>query len=98
MLSLTSIREGGVYVLPDGARLIATAGNRGGYFLYAQPVWDAFGGWGPAEYDVTPEGPILTCGGRRTPWRADDLVDTGETRVTAMPYVPAIEPRNDLFY
>jgi len=98
MLSLSSMREGGVYLLPDGEKLIATADHRGGYFLYSPPVWDAFSGWGPAEYDVMPEGPIVTCEGRRTSWRVDDLVDTGETRGAARHYVTCIEPRYDLFY
>ena len=74
-----SIREGGVYVLPNGERFIATHDHRGGYFLYAPNVWRAFRGWGPAEYDVMPEGPVLTCAGRPTQWSAEDLRDTGET-------------------
>ena len=79
MLSLSSVREGGVYLLPDGRKVIATHDHRGGYFLYAPEVWRAFRGWGPAEYDVTPEGPVLTCAGQRTPWSVNDLLDTGET-------------------
>ena len=79
MLSLSSMREGGVYALPDGRRLIATHDHRGGYFLYAPQVWSDFQGWGPAEYDVMPEGPIVTCKGERTPWNINDLTDTGET-------------------
>ncbi|HEV3470061.1 MAG TPA: hypothetical protein VG148_12120 [Pyrinomonadaceae bacterium] len=57
MSSPLSMREGGVYVLPGGERVVATHDHRGGYFLYAPHVWRAFRGWGPAEYDVTPEGP-----------------------------------------
>jgi hypothetical protein len=98
MLSLTSMREGGVYLLPNGAKLIATADHRGGYFLYSQRVWETFSGWGPAEYDVMPEGPIVTCEGRRTSWRVGDLIDTGETRGAHPLTLPSIEPRNDLFY
>jgi hypothetical protein len=86
MLSLSNMREGGVYVLPDGRRLIATHDHRGGYFLYAPQVWSAFRGWGPAEYDVMPEGPIVTCEGQRTPWDVGDLTDTGETERTELRY------------
>lgn len=87
MLSLTNLREGGVYRLPNGKRLIATADHRGGFFLYAPSVWREFHGWGPAEYDVMPEGPIVTCTGQRTPWRIGDLTDTGETHVHSPHYV-----------
>lgn len=86
MSSLSSMREGGIYALPDGRRLVATHDHRGGYFLYAPQVWRAFSGWGPAEYDVMPEGPIVTCHGERTPWEAADLVDTGETEQTQLRY------------
>lgn len=98
MLSPRNMREGGVYLLPDGERLVATADHRGGYFLYTPPVWEAFRGWGPAAYDVTPEGPIVTCEGARTTWLAEDLADTGETRDDALRDLPRIEPRNDRFY
>lgn len=86
MLSLSKMREGGVYALPDGRRLVATHDHRGGYFLYAPQVWSAFHGWGPAEYDVMPEGPIVTCEGRRTPWSINDLTDTGETEQADLHY------------
>ena len=49
MLSLSNMREGGVYLLPDGERLIAVADHRGGFLLYAPKVWKRFHGWGPAE-------------------------------------------------
>lgn len=86
MPSLPNMREGGVYALPDGRRLVATHDHRGGYFLYAPQVWSAFRGWGPAEYDVMPEGPIVTCEGEQTPWNVNDLVDTGETERTELRY------------
>jgi hypothetical protein len=99
MFSSSNLREGGVYLLPDGEKLIATADHRGGFFLYTPPVWDAFRGWGPAAYDVMPEGPIVTCGGGHdTLWRVDDLVDTGETRGGAVRYATPIKPRDDCFY
>ena len=84
---LSRMREGGVYVLPDGEELIATADHRGGFFLYAPNVWKAFHGWGPAEYDVMPEGPIVTCGGQSTPWSVKDLVDTGQTKRSSPHYL-----------
>lgn len=86
MLSLLSMREGGVYTLPDGRRLVATQDHRGGYFLYEPKVWSAYRGWGPAEYDVMPEGPIVTCAGQPTPWKVADLVDTGETEPADLRY------------
>ena len=42
-------------------------------------MWETFHGAGPAEYDAVPGGTILTCGGERTPWRVEDLSDTGRT-------------------
>lgn len=80
MLGKKGLREGGVYRLPDGEELIATNDMRGGYLLYAPEVWAAFGGRGPAEYDaVVSRGEIVTCTGRPTRWRVQDLSDTGQT-------------------
>lgn len=79
MLATNNLRKGGVYVLPDGEELIATEDLRGGFLLYTPDVWETFHGIGPAEYDAVPGGTILTCAGRRTPWRVEDLADTGRT-------------------
>ncbi len=78
-MAKSKLREGGVYTLPDGAEVVATAYPGGGYFLYAPFVWQVFKGTGPAQYDVTPEGQIFTCGGQLTLLRAEDLTDTGRT-------------------
>jgi hypothetical protein len=96
MLSLSKMREGGVYLLPDGERLIAVGDHRGGFLLYAPKVWQHFHGWGPAEYDVVAEGRIVDCDAdAATRWSVRDLVDTGETRRP----LPAPEPRGrDQFF
>jgi hypothetical protein len=73
------LREGGVYLLPDGEELIATNDMRGGYLLYTRGVWAAFRGRGPARYDAVSRGEIVTCTGRPTRWRVEDLSDTGRT-------------------
>ena len=97
MLSLSNMREGGVYLLPDGERLIAVADHRGGFLLYTPKVWKRFHGWGPAEYDVVPEGRIIDCDAdASTPWSVRDLVDTGETR-HPLP-APAPRARDQFFY
>ena len=97
MLSLTSMREGGVYLLPDGEEVIARADRRGGYFLYRPKVWVRFQGWGPAEYDVEPEGRIVSCDRERAlPWCIQDLVDTGETK-SARP-LDLRHARDEFFY
>lgn len=79
MYASGNLREGGVYVLPDGEELIATDDRRGGFLLYTPGVWAAFRGRGPAEYDAEPRGEIVTCTGTPTPWRVEDLSDTGRT-------------------
>jgi hypothetical protein len=87
MLAVNSLREGGVYLLPDGEELVATNDRRGGFLLYTPSVWAAFRGCGPAEYDAVRDGVIVTCSGRSTPWSVEDLADTGRT-LEACPVSP----------
>ncbi len=97
MLSLSTMREGGVYLLPDGEKVIAKPDRRGGFFLYRPKVWFRFHGWGPAEYDVEPEGRIVSCdAGRALPWCIQDLVDTGRTN-SARP-LDMRHARDEFFY
>ena len=67
-----SLRERGVYTLPDGRRFIAHASTTDTYSLYPLRMWQA----GRAEYVLRPDGRILSKG-VPTRWRAADLAFTG---------------------
>jgi hypothetical protein len=76
-MKISEIREGGVYMLPDGREVVAS--ESGGFFkLYDPLAWKYLG---PPLYEVRDE-TQLTCFGRPTPWRVRDLVDKGQTAPT----------------
>ncbi|HEX8000100.1 MAG TPA: hypothetical protein VF528_17060 [Pyrinomonadaceae bacterium] len=76
-MKISEIREGGVYMLPDGREVVAS--ESGGFFkLYDPLAWKYLG---PPLYEVRDEA-RLTCFGRPTPWRIADLVDKGQTAPT----------------
>jgi hypothetical protein len=73
-MKLNEIRDGGVYLLPDGKELVAS--RSGGFFkLYDTLAWQYLG---PPLYEIR-EQEYLTCYGRPTPWRVADLVDKRQT-------------------
>ncbi|HYE65829.1 MAG TPA: hypothetical protein VD966_09600 [Pyrinomonadaceae bacterium] len=69
------LRNLGVYQLPNGKQCIALANSRDGYHLYSQAAWEQYD---LADYEVGAEGQLLRDG-RPTPWRIEDLSDTGQT-------------------
>lgn len=73
-MKVDEIKEGGVYLLPDGRELIAS--RSGGFFkLYDRLAWTYLG---PPLYEIRDE-VRLTCFGRPTPWHVHDLVDKQQT-------------------
>ncbi|MDX6692741.1 MAG: hypothetical protein QOF02_344 [Blastocatellia bacterium] len=73
-MEIDEIKEGGVYLLPDGRELIAS--GSGGFFkLYDPLAWEYLG---PPLYEIR-DSARLTCFGRPTPWRVQDLIDKRQT-------------------
>lgn len=70
-----SLREGGIYALPDGREFVAHAVFRGGYVLYTTGAWEFFG---LHAYESDDTG-LLCLNGRPTYWRVGDLTDTTRT-------------------
>lgn len=91
-----ALRDGGFYLLPDGKTVIASIQAWGVSCLYTSHKWMFLKGRGPADYIVTSEGKIETDTGDKTPWRLEDLQDTGGTVVHAPACVATLH--EDLFY
>lgn len=70
-----SLRECGIYALPDGREFVVHAVFRGGYVLYTPGAWEFFG---LHSYESDDAG-LLRFHGRATYWRLDDLTDTTQT-------------------
>lgn len=73
-MKINGLREGGVYLLPDGRELIAS--GSGHFFKFYDPL--AWKYLGPPLYEIRDES-SLTCFGRPTPWRVSDLIYKGQT-------------------
>ena len=70
-----TLRERGVYTLPDGREIVATGCGGEELCLYHRQTYESFG---LAEYLINTEGEIVEDG-RPTGWRLEDLTDTGRT-------------------
>ena len=70
-----SLRELGVYVLPDQRQFVASAAYAEGCCLYSLSAWENFG---VAEYWVDTQGQLISRG-QPTQWGVEDLKDTGRT-------------------
>lgn len=71
-----NIRPGGIYRLPNLARVIARESPQGGFDLFTtqELTWQIRS----AAYRLQPDGHI-TYDGKPTPWYGDDLLDMGTT-------------------
>ena len=69
---MLSLRERGIYALPDGKEFVIHAVFRGGYLFYAPEAWEFFGAY---AYESNPAGQIRSSE-RATHWRIEDLTDT----------------------
>jgi hypothetical protein len=73
---MKELRERGLYRLPDGAEFVASPAARGGgYALYDPQVWKRYG---LPDYQIDATGRLNKMG-ESTRWRAEDLIDTGQT-------------------
>ena len=75
------LRQGGVYLLPDGRELVVGIGREGRYFLYHPLLWEGQT-WIinlPIAYEIDAQGWVITGKGQPTAWRIEDLGDTGRT-------------------
>lgn len=69
------LRERGIYSLPDGDEFVASFARGGGYALYDLQIWKRYG---MPDYEIDAKG-RMTKAGQSTPWRVEDLKDTGRT-------------------
>jgi hypothetical protein len=70
------LRERGIYTLHDQREFVVCAsGDDSGYWLYSLGAWQRYG---MPEYRAQLNGRILSMG-LVTPWRLEDLKDTGST-------------------
>lgn len=76
------LRLGGVYLIPDGAEVVAGVPcGDGRCFLYHPLVWEGRS-WilsMPVAYEINPDGSIVTGKGIATGWSGEQMVDTGRT-------------------
>jgi hypothetical protein len=72
---MLTLRERGVYCLPNGRELIALKGLQGGFLLYTTHEWDNYA----LPTYATNGDARLYAGGTQTPWHVTDLIDTGRT-------------------
>jgi len=71
---MPTLRPHGIYELPDGRRYVAVKHGAGTFFLYPA----AHGPVAPPVYEVTPDGAVTPWQTGGTPYRVEDLTDTGE--------------------
>ena len=71
---MPTLRSHGIYQLPDGRRYVAIKDGAGSFFLYPA----AHGPAAPPVYEVTPDGAVTPWQSGGTPYRVEDLIDTGE--------------------
>jgi hypothetical protein len=70
-----SLREHGIYCLPNGKELVVLDKHENGRIAYRLAAWERFE---MTEYEVNEEG-RLVCQGKLTAWDLDNLTDTGRT-------------------
>jgi hypothetical protein len=70
-----SLRERGIYCLPNGRELVVLDRHENGRVVYRLGGWERFE---MTEYEVNDEG-RLVCEGKLTAWDIDNLSDTGRT-------------------
>ena len=73
---MRKLRPYGIYQPPGGPRPVYAVPAYEGYYLYDSE----HGARLPPRYEVKPDGRVESWHGEPVSWRADDLVDTGETR------------------
>ena len=66
-----------MYRLPDDSEVITVPDGHDGYLLYTPVDWKLYP-HAPAAYEVYASGAIHRKG-QPTPWRVEDLIDTGRT-------------------
>jgi hypothetical protein len=70
------LRKFGVYILPDGERMIATPAGEGRTFLYSRRLGVA----SRPFFVINEEGQIMSYpDGREISWNVEQLTDSGET-------------------
>ena len=72
---MRKLRPYGIYRPPGEMRPVYAVPAFGGYYLYDVE----YGIRLPPRFEVKPEGGVESWHGEPVTWRADDLVDTGET-------------------
>ena len=87
---MQSLRECGIYTLPDGKEFVVHTVFRGGYLLYTEGAWESFG---PYAYESTSGGQIRLSG-RATHWSVEDLTDTSRTARSRSRSDAALVPRS----
>jgi hypothetical protein len=78
---LRTLRQGGLYLLPDGTEAIVSVGRGDSYLLYHPKVWKV-GAWVismPIIFEIRTSGQLFTGTGQPTSWTIDDLIDTSKT-------------------
>jgi hypothetical protein len=70
-----SLRERGIYRLPNGRELIVLRKHENGKLAYTLGGWQRFG---LTEYEVNEAGRLI-CHGKLTAWDINSLSDTGRT-------------------
>jgi hypothetical protein len=70
-----SLRERGIYCLPNGRELMVLGKHGNGRVLYRLGGWERFE---LAEYEVNEAGRLITQG-KLTAWDISDLKDSGRT-------------------
>ena len=70
-----TLREGGIYVLPNGKELVVSGPGNAPGILFRLRELDQFG---TTEYEVNDSGRLMTEG-KLTAWDLHQLQDTGKT-------------------
>ena len=70
-----TLREGGIYMLPNGKELVVSGQGQAPGVLFTLRGWDQFE---TTEYEVNDSG-RLTAQGKLTAWDMHHLQDTGKT-------------------
>lgn len=72
---MLSLRERGIYALPDGKEFVVHAVFRGGYLFYTREAWEFFGAY---AYESNHAGQVRSSE-HATHWHIEDLTDTSRT-------------------
>jgi hypothetical protein len=70
-----TLREGGIYVLPNGRELVVSGQDNAPGILFRLRGWDQFE---TTEYEVNDSGRLMAHG-KLTAWDMHHLQDTGKT-------------------